>query len=99
MPERIFKRRQTPVQQAEHLLHNVRLSELDLLWPTMENQEWEKVASALGGIALRAGQLASYLDARYMGQGHRVAVRKCNATAKKIWVGCFGYLNYHKINF
>ncbi len=75
--------------------------------------EWEKTVEAMSimgrddmrrqmeGIALRAGELAGYLDERHGygcgDRGHREAVKEANRVGKIIWTKAFGYNEYHRI--
>ncbi len=58
----------------------------------------DEIRRALEGVAVRAAELARYMDERAGSgcgdQGHAKAVKAANKAGRKVWCGVFGYNDF-----
>ena len=79
-------------------------AELRIATDNLTTADRDGARRALEAVAMRAGQMAAYLDERAGGnscgdQGHRSAVKALNRAGRMIWRRVFGYNAYHDITF
>ena len=69
----------------------------------MPESEKDQIRRELEGIALRAAEMAAYIDYRQShgasDQGHKKALKNLNRVGKLVWVKGFGYNARHDCSF
>jgi hypothetical protein len=81
----------------------ISFNEMKSLVDKMSESDKEKLRREIEGTALRAAEIAAYIDYRQghgaSDQGHKSALKNLNRVGKLLWVKGFGYNGYHTISF
>ena len=100
MYQKINNQKDTYRQKAYNLLQEPPMAWQELT-EKMTKDEQEIIRQYLEAIALKAGQLAGYIDMRHGfgcgDQGHIAGVQQLNTNGRRIHCNVFGYNAYHKL--
>ena len=88
---------------AEEIINKVALIDLPELVESISESEKEDMRRNLEGLAMRAAEMAAYIDCRQThgasDEGHKKAIKNLNRVAKLLWVKGFGYNDVSKVSF